>query len=535
MIRTVKMVLAGALTAMILMLVNSQVPADVDTSYRLQLDHALLAGATGPAMAGIANLFHDRFEASDTGAPPGTATVVGRVAGLELGLSLVVPGARVYVEGGPETFTDGFGRFELAGIEPGERVLINVEPPPPPYTGDRFFGSNQAIVSLADGERRSLSVQLGVGCRRVIDAAAGGNLPTTMFCGGETRVGVDIPGGALLDEDGQPFTGQARIEVIPVDLQQDYGFMVFPGDMSALDLSGEPTDLESFGAAEVRVVDHATHAPLQIDPSAQIDIRIEVDNLDGNPEQPFWWYDVEQGKWIEEGLGQVVNESGRTMVQFQTNHLTWWNVDVAFEVTSCLRGQILYSSLPPPGQPDVVVAGMGTFFAHPANLTDDQGSFCVDVAEDTNFRLFAGLFDDEGRRYEVQSEPHWSGSPEADCATSAAMCTDLGPIEIHRVFETCIKGHFECGGGAVQNVTTAFITSQGIDSVVNVGLDGSFCANVAAELEVLVWGHDTGSDSGGTTYFGSPINAGDGPIDRDCSDIDACMDVGAVTLCGAAR
>jgi hypothetical protein len=144
-----------------------------------------------------------------------------------------------------------------------------------------------------------------------------------------------LPAGALVNRNGQAPTGPIQMTVHTYDLRTEE--MV--GDMSALDVNGQPVTLLSIGAVSVDFTDAAGNF-YNLAPGKKATLSVLTDP--GNPYSgpiPMWWYDTSRGLWIEEGQGTVQNG----VATAQVSHFTVWNFDMQFSNASCVQVTVDYN------------------------------------------------------------------------------------------------------------------------------------------------------------------------------------------------
>ena len=140
---------------------------------------------------------------------------------------------------------------------------------------------------------------------------------------------VLLPAGALVGPNGQPPTGPIQMVVHTYDLRTEQ--MV--GDMSGLDINGQPVVLQSIGAISVDFTD-ANGTVYNLAPGKKATLSVLTDP--GNPFTgaiPMWWFDTTRGVWIEEGQGLVQNG----VATAEVSHFTAWNFDMKFTDPSCVK------------------------------------------------------------------------------------------------------------------------------------------------------------------------------------------------------
>jgi hypothetical protein len=140
---------------------------------------------------------------------------------------------------------------------------------------------------------------------------------------------ITIPAGSLVDAQGRPAPTALQLQLYTYDLRNEQ--MV--GDMSGVDVNGQPVALQSIGAfsAEFRDANGILYN-LASGRTATISLRADPANTFSGS-VPLWWYDQSRGLWIEEGAGTVVDG----VATGEVRHFTVWNFDIKFSATACIK------------------------------------------------------------------------------------------------------------------------------------------------------------------------------------------------------
>ena len=225
----------------------------------------------------------------------------------------VVPGARVQILGGPETLTDELGRFSFEDL-PAGRVTVIVEGPDArnPDTM-RIYSTNQVVETIHGETSTELFINLLAGCVATFDSESGG---TILFedCGGAGTAELTFEPQALVTEDGEPFSGQVRVEAAVAATDNDLTWSTVPRSN---------TDDESInlGAIEVRLLDALTMEHLQVGEGETVRTRFEI-NEPGEEEGHLEWFNEEAQQWESVAAGVVVEDDGRLFYEFDSHHFT---------------------------------------------------------------------------------------------------------------------------------------------------------------------------------------------------------------------
>ena len=287
--------------------------------------------------------------------------------------------AAVTPTGGEMLPTDGAGRLLLENLPPG-RFVARVE----------ALGHAPASVSvkLTPGNRGGAEVRLlPLGPPTPFQAEQGVALQ-------QDAVRVEIPPAALVDGDGRPVTGTVNLTVTPLDPTQ--GMATLPGPLEGVTTSGGTVDLESAFMAEVSMESDGRF--VQLAPGARATLQFTLPPAVAAHYQPgdtipAWWFDHEQGIWVEEGVGDVrasPTTPGRLVWVVKVGHFTWWNADAPITDKSCVAVRVLDTN--GDAVPNVQVLAVGVDYAgHSAGgYTGPDGRGCVDIKRGGTADIFIG-------------------------------------------------------------------------------------------------------------------------------------------------
>ena len=253
------------------------------------------------------------------------------------------------------------------------------------------------------------------------------------------------PGGSL-------YTGEVTVQVTHVDpsTQEVWGA---PTDLTAIGHS-TPSDttkdvanvsqLVSYGMVDVALFGaDGQELILSSDMPAFLEIPItngdlpEVYQLSPGDTQSSWSFDPSVGKWVEEGVGTVVEEDGVISFQFEASHFSWWNCDQGF-VPSCASGRILDITGFPVRGAEVTCDGAQSFSTA---TTDDDGYFVcsVLVGDEVTFTATT-VVDNRLWSQETVQFMDGEGSSAAECEPiknlDIDVCRLAGTINVQNVVGT---------------------------------------------------------------------------------------------------
>ncbi len=184
---------------------------------------------------------------------------------------------------------------------------------------------------------------------------------------------IDFPASSLSREDGQAIEGNVTAQVTIIDPSFDINVM--PGDM--ITRSGdEILPIESFGAINVVLKDDSG-AAVNVAQGKTATIRIP---LASNSSQapiniPLYYFDENQGLWVEEGLAELVSLNGESFYQGEVSHFTTWNADRVYE-TSYVNGCVVDTDNMPVSNAKMVATGRD-YNGSSSAFTDENGQFTI--------------------------------------------------------------------------------------------------------------------------------------------------------------
>lgn len=272
---------------------------------------------------------------------------------------------------------DAAGEFELELPTFDGRVVINAD--------SVGFGEQSVIVynTATAGSRVARLLMQTRNAAATFDAAAGASL----LVGGEAF--VTIPGGALVDGSGTPYSGAVTAELTLIDPSVDAALL--PGDYLSRDGGGLVQPLESFGAISVTLFGDAGQAlDLAAGQTATINIPVAAAALAGAPASlPLYWYDDVDGYHVQEGTGTLTTlGSGTQAYSAAVDHFTVWGAHRAFDPVN-VTGCVVNPANTP--LPNVRVNATGVdYIGTSSAITDAARNFSIAVKPNASVLLAAG-------------------------------------------------------------------------------------------------------------------------------------------------
>lgn len=279
----------------------------------------------------------------------------------------------VFVEAmGMAVPTDNEGSFLLEEVPVGEEVLIKFS--------KSGYATNYKSVPVAENQVSPISAALSM---TSYDAMINSDQENDISFDGAK---VSLPANALVDENGNPVSGSINAKATYFDPTGDFYYDVFPGDFTGISSNGEEGLLESYGFIDVSFTQNGEELNLAEGMSADITIPIPQELLANAPDPiPLFFFDEEEGRWIEEGSASIVNGKYVGTV----THFSSWNADFLNTDEICtIKGRVV-DELGSPLQSALVVATGTDFSGGNGAYTNADGRFSMQIKSDASVVLIA--------------------------------------------------------------------------------------------------------------------------------------------------
>lgn len=313
-----------------------------------------------------------------------TGSISGRVLALD---GAPVAGARVGTPSGASTLTGAGGEFTLDGLAATERLAVTIS-----ATG---FASTTAIFRVIPGTapfrelriaRRGAAVRIDPSVGGVVQFADGGRVtfPAGSIAGVAPGELVNVQ--VTFYDPGAP-AGPAASRAIIGEASQtaQNSLAAAPGDFSAVEANGAPSQLETAGAVDV-LVTNSRGTRLNVAPGQRV--TINAPDRDG-PASGVWGlyrFDASTGRWVRAGDAPPAPDGTQ---RADVADLTIpWNYDKPL-ITSCIRIRVQDSQ----GQPraNQFVQANGVNWRGPSSgSTDASGDVDLPVRASSSADVTAG-------------------------------------------------------------------------------------------------------------------------------------------------
>lgn len=182
-----------------------------------------------------------------------------------------------------------------------------------------FFDGSRSVIPI-DGENR---IDIMLRERNTIVRESG-----EAFVLGSGAYSVSFSGN-YETEDGSPYTGSVNISSNYLSPADENLNDLMPGMLLGQGITGEANVLETYGMLTVELTG-TNNEKLQIVSDSELTFPIADQQLSSAPSTiPLWYFDEENGYWIEEGEATRVGDQYVGTV----SHFTPWNVDIPLPMT----------------------------------------------------------------------------------------------------------------------------------------------------------------------------------------------------------
>ena len=150
---------------------------------------------------------------------------------------------------------------------------------------------------------------------------------------------VTIPKSGLVKSDGSDYNGTVDIAVVylsPIGAPAMNPLM--PGaDLMAIANDGDTVPLISYGMVNVEMTDEDGN-PLQLKEGCEANLKYPAPKgFSSHDTIPLWYFNEENGLWIEEGYSTRQGDNYVGSVK----HFTWWNCDIKLKNGARLRCRLI--------------------------------------------------------------------------------------------------------------------------------------------------------------------------------------------------
>ncbi len=231
-------------------------------------------------------------------------------------------------------------------------------------TADGYISTSQPVSVVAPGNPVEINMVNTTPGRLPAGVTGEVNLPIGSMSGGQTTEDINFQsspdpandvtaiarfaiqeGTQIRDEQGNPLNGDLVSTFHLFNSENDESLHSFPGGFSAnIENIDEVNETESVddgfffitgGFLSMNIEDQNGRQAAEFNPPMQVSMELSDDQLteeDGREARegdtaPIWSYNEEDGAWRFEQNAPISQGENRLEVQFESPHLSWWNID----------------------------------------------------------------------------------------------------------------------------------------------------------------------------------------------------------------
>ncbi len=352
---------------------------------------------------------------------------------------------------GQTVYTDEDGLYTLEMVEPAQEIMVLFE--------HDDYSEKVRYTNIVSWETVPANATLKKhDWVRKFNPVFGGSFS-------EDGMSIEIPAGAIVDENGNEYTDEVEVSMTYFDPYSDE-LAAAPGDLTALVKAAggnakdvlEEAQLLSFGMVEVQFTSQ-DRKKLTLGEPVEVEIPISQSGVpdfyqvEEGDEIVLWDWSNGSGAWLEEGSGRVTSdESGNSTYSFSTMSPGGKNPDSPIEYT-CVEGKVVDTLDFPVRGSEVQCRGQLTSSTVTA---DENGDFECTVAVGDLVYIVPSTY---------VANQTWYGFDSL--TTSSQQCNDVGdvPIEVCResgvMMADNVEAYSDTGSWEADNLRAWFWEAKG--------------------------------------------------------------------------
>lgn len=300
--------------------------------------------------------------------------------------------------------------------------------------------------------------------------------------------------GQYSNLDGSNYSGNVQVTLHFLNPTDDTITQQMPGMLLAQNYQNEARMLETLGMVAVELrSDTGEKLNLSEGSEATISVPLDPETLNGAPNEiPLWYFDEDNGYWIEEGSATLQGNSYVGTV----SHFSFWNCDIPTEyVNICIN--ISDANNTPLSNLGVSIES--EFNGTGYGVTNETGDVCGIIPANQVLNLsyfFNGICNNE----EIPNTSQTFGPFSQDVNLSFV----LDAPEVEEYLETITGVFNKCDGSTIVNGYVEGVIEGG-SSFYNIVTDGVFEINVLScnensNLSITGFDYDTLETTGEINY-----------------------------------
>ena len=199
-----------------------------------------------------------------------------------------------------------------------------------------------------------------------------------------THIAIDAS-VAYVTAEGNSYSGTVGAELTIFDTTTDKGKTLFPGTFKGINTDGAMVQFDSYGLIIISLKDsNGNRLHLADGETATLGFDA-ISSLEEQNTLPLWYYDYEQGLWVEEGYAELQADGS---YKGEISHLGTWSLNRPLEdAPGTYRARIVFGDGTPAR--NIRIHAIGANWISSDLSTDEDGIFEIEVIPDSSFQLKA--------------------------------------------------------------------------------------------------------------------------------------------------
>ena len=274
------------------------------------------------------------------------------------------------------TTTDANGYYSFSDLTATEEATVNFE------KEGYLLGSTQIQLKSLSEDNTPSPNYLEFDMYAYSDDWKNGRAWTYESQDGAAGGAVEIPAEATVDTNGKLYNGTVSARWVLKDVNTEEGRNAFPGAFKGIDSNGVTVPFVSYALTAVELKDTDGNVL-----NVSENITLILDSITGTSADtiPLWYYDYDQGLWMEEGYAQRQTDGS---YRADISHAGTWSLSQPItEEVGIYRGHIINEDGSP--MSNVRIHALGTNWISSDLSTDENGLFEIKVIPGSSFTLAA--------------------------------------------------------------------------------------------------------------------------------------------------
>ncbi|MEA3372878.1 MAG: hypothetical protein U9Q62_04230 [Campylobacterota bacterium] len=278
--------------------------------------------------------------------------------------------------------TDSEGYYTLSNVVTSERAVLN-------FSHQGYY-RNSSIIQIDHylEDTTTLSPNYLEYAFDAFDAQSIYNTQESTIIDATNAATITLSAAEYRTAGGDNYIGDVIAEAAYLNVTTDIDREAFPGAYEGITSADSIVPFVSYGAIALELKDNNGNT---LDFSGNAILTFPSLGLSEHNIIPLWFYDYNQGVWIEEGFAELQQDG---TYKGEVSHIGTWSLNVPVEnAPGTYLARIVYGD----GTPvkDARVHTIGTNWIRTCLSTDADGMFQIEVIPESSFQLKAYNYKDK--------------------------------------------------------------------------------------------------------------------------------------------